>query len=749
MNIQSFAFYRWLPSLLLVVLLYPQLIFSPNSFILDIGKDGQRAYFVFIHYMLDGQGFDFKYLNYPFGENLFYLDCDPLLLGLSKLLFTIFPFLQSYTVGFFNLVHMVTLILACYFLTRIFEELHVNRFFSVLFALLVGFLSPQWFKMAGNFSLSYVFYLPALIFLLLRWSREGEWRYAGWIFVFITASYVSHPYLGLIHTAFVALFQILWIITHRSLRTFRNVLQLMILAVVPIMLFILILQFTDTHLHRNPVAGGFGENYLGVYEWIIQGQGISARWLHKLFPKEQPDYFDNASVPFIFWALLFSSIFAWRRIKNHTSFHLWLFTVWMLIPAFLLVIFATGIFGLTKFEWLYEWVFYAKQFRFVARFAWPFYYILGIISLTGFYYLYEQYKKAWSNLSLMIVIPVVFYGLMDVVSMHVPFHRKLTKHSNFYFETQNDSLWSEAIQIQEKYHSAAVISLPLSLEGSFRYASPFSDTSMINGYRLSWYTKLPLVGGILIRPSETETEAIRESFNLPIYTAPLATYFSSYSLLILADTLQLSTTEKLFLKRARYISSIRHYSYYLLTGDAWSKTSACDTIVKYSNRLLRHNDSLVIQMDLEDEPFNTPHRGKGVRTFRRGDGNVLLTIKPEMLPAGLYTASCWVYNRAENAVNGCFVVQSFAADGTFEGWVTFSNPARSEIIHDGWSYTECKFELNPSKAYELFLIGYDFPSLTYIVDDVMIRKSNETVIEYNTSGKPVRYNSHRLIWNER
>ncbi len=93
--------------------------------------------------------------------------------------------------------------------------------------------------------------------------------------------------------------------------------------------------------------------------------------------------------------------------------------------------------------------------------------------------------------------------------------------------------------------------------------------------------------------------------------------------------------------------------------------------------------------------------------------------------------------------------KSFAADGTFEGWVTFSNPARSEIIHDGWSYTECKFELNPSKAYELFLIGYDFPSLTYIVDDVMIRKSNETVIEYNSSGKPVRYNSHRLIWNER
>lgn len=120
-----------------------------------------------------------------------------------------------------------------------------------------------------------------------------------------------------------------------------------------------------------------------------------------------------------------------------------------------------------------------------------------------------------------------------------------------------------------------------------------------------------------------------------------------------------------------------------------------------------------------------------------------------MLPAGLYTASCWVYNRTENAVNGCFVVQSFAADGTFEGWITFSNPARSDIIHDGWSYTECEFELDPSKSYELMLIGYDFPSLRYTVDDVMIRKSSETVVEYNSSGKPVRYNSHWLICNER
>ncbi|MCX7743537.1 MAG: hypothetical protein N2167_03130 [Flavobacteriales bacterium] len=745
MTVKSFAFYRWVPSVLMLIIHYTKLLFFPNSYILDLGKDGQRAYFVFLQYLRDGHGVDIKWLNHPFGENLFYLDCDPLLLGCSKILFSIFPFLQPYSIGFFNLIHFVPLVLSCYFLTRIFEELHVNRFFSVLFALLVGFLSPQWFKMAGNFSLSYVFYLPALIFFLLRWSKENTWGYALLLFLFITASYFSHPYLGLIHTAFVSLVQIVWMICYRSLQTYRNVIQLIILALVPVILYIFILQITDTHLHRNPVAGGFGENYLGVYEWFIQGSGFSAYWLQKLFPKEQPNYFDNASVPFIFWVLLCSCIITWRKIKKHEAFsHLYLLGL-MLIPAFLLIVFATGVFGLTKFEWLYEWVYYAKQFRFVARFAWPFYYVLGITSLTGIYIFYDQCKKVWRLQSLIMLLFVVLYGLLDITFMHATFHRKLTTHSNFYITMSENSLWVEALRIQKMYNPSAVVSLPLSLESSFRYSSPFSDTSMINGYLLSWYTNLPLVGGILIRPSETETEAIRESFNLPIYKAPLAAYFLSGPLLLLADTTQITSTEKKFLQRAKYVSSINHHSYYLLTGDEWGKTTACDTVAKYYNTFQTYNHSLVIQKDLEDEPFIAPHHGKGVRTFRRGDGNVLLSIDPGTLPSGLYTASCWVYNRAENAVNGCFVVQSYATDGTFEGWVTFSNPARSEIIHDGWSYTECTFELNPFKTYELFLIGYDFPSLRYIVDDVMIRKSNEKVIEYSSLGRPIRYNSHPLI----
>lgn len=739
---------RWFPSLLLIIVFYPQLIFHSNSYILDIGGDGQRAYFVFMHYMQAGQGFDFEWLNYPFGEHLFYLDCDPLLLGISKLWFTVFPFLQPYTIGYFNLIHFVPLILSCYFLTRIFEELKVDRFFSMVFALLVGFLSPQWFKMAGNFSLSYVVYIPALIFFLIRWSRKGTWLDTLWILLLITASYFSHPYLGLIHTAFVVLVQAVLIVSYRSLRTLPSVIQFIILTLLPVILFILLLRITDTHQHRNPVAGGFGENYLGVYEWFIQGKGLSATWLQKLFPKEHPDYFDNASIPLIFWILSLVCIVLWPIVKKQNSLQPLRPVLLMLIPSFMLVLFASGIFGLTKFEWLYEWIFYAKQFRFVARFAWPFYYVLGIICFTGIYSLYQQYKIKNRFRSLVLILPFVLYGFADLIFMHMPFHRKLITHPNFYFASLHDPLWQEALRLKETYHPTGVVSLPLSLESSFRYASPFSDTSMINGYRLSWYTELPLVGGILIRPSETETEAIRQSFNIPLYPAPVASYFSSGPLLILADTTQITSTEKHFLQRARYVSSVRQYEYYLLTAEAWSKTSACDTIAKFSNTQQFFNDSLIIQLDLEDVPFDQPHRGKGVRTFRRGDRNVLLKIEPGMLPAGSFTASCWVYNRAENAVNGCLVIQSYSSDGTFEGWVTFSNPARSEIIYNGWSYTSCEFDLDSSKTYELFLIGYGFSSLFYTVDDVLIRPSTMNFIEYDPSGVPVRYNSHALICNE-
>jgi hypothetical protein len=71
---------------------------------------------------------------------------------------------------------------------------------------------------------------------------------------------------------------------------------------------------------------------------------------------------------------------------------------------------------------------------------------------------------------------------------------------------------------------------------------------------------------------------------------------------------------------------------------------------------------------------------------------------------------------------------------------------------DTFIFTGQKYENNQASRLIYVIVGSIGGSFHYhrfIVDDVMIRKSNETVIEYNTSGKPVRYNSHRLICNER
>jgi hypothetical protein len=149
-------------------------------------------------------------------------------------------------------------------------------------------------------------------------------------------------------------------------------------------------------------------------------------------------------------------------------------------------------------------------------------------------------------------------------------------------------------------------------------------------------------------------------------------------------------------------------------------------------------DTNYILNEFENQTGAVVHNGKGSIRYKRGEFNVIQKILSNQLNAGIYKASCWVYNRNENSVNGCFLVHALDANGISTGWMSFSNPARSEIIHQGWSYVEVEFEIKVNTTYEIAITAYDFKNLYFIVDDLFIREANSHRLTQN----PLQYDTH-------
>ena len=89
-----------LGTILLILLSIPELITSPNDFLLVSEGDGLKSYYVFDYQLKYRTLFNhFSGLNYPYGENYLYTDGFPVL----QFILQLFPFLFEYSIAIIHL----------------------------------------------------------------------------------------------------------------------------------------------------------------------------------------------------------------------------------------------------------------------------------------------------------------------------------------------------------------------------------------------------------------------------------------------------------------------------------------------------------------------------------------------------------------------------------------------------------------------------------------------------------------------
>jgi hypothetical protein len=494
-------FFLFLGTFALIFLSIPELIISPNDFLLISEGDGLKSYYVFDYQLNHRDSLNhFSGLNYPYGENYLFTDGFPVLQYLTQL----FPFLHGYSVGIIHFTIVIGFLLTTYFLFKILQFYTHNEWFSVLGALSIFALQPQFYRLFGHLSMSYSCFIPMAWYFLLRFVHdEKKIKWTALLFISTTIWYFTHGYLGLMLTIFlggVLLFQ------PKIWRNKLNFLSSLSFTVLPLLIFFILSKWSDSISDRTTEPFGFFEYQSHWKSVFLTPNGIIGNWMSNVISFdnlnwEGTSYIGITSVLILF-TIAFLQIF---KIFKPNSIEFYPKEIlFFLASSTLLLLYSFGI-PFNQFPFLLDILEPLKQFRAVGRFAWPFYYVTGILSFMVLNNLYRLSHIKWQKIASITLLSMgsalYFVEAFPVLTKERVFSKNLLNKENLSIQHQQLITY---IQINKAKYQC-ILPLPWFHVGSELYGKEPNEKTMTNVLIASAHSGLPIYSCMMGRTSFAQT----------------------------------------------------------------------------------------------------------------------------------------------------------------------------------------------------------------------------------------------------
>ena len=115
-------------SLAFMTYFYGPLLLSPNQHLFGAENDALKSYYATAYHIKNDSSYlNFQGMNYPYGENILYTDCQPVLANSLKVLGTFHPFFIHHSIGILNLLMLLGIFgcsIVVYFLLK---ELYLDK----------------------------------------------------------------------------------------------------------------------------------------------------------------------------------------------------------------------------------------------------------------------------------------------------------------------------------------------------------------------------------------------------------------------------------------------------------------------------------------------------------------------------------------------------------------------------------------------------------------------------------------------
>jgi hypothetical protein len=681
------------------------------------GGDGIKNYFTLAWFVEHNESWtQFEGMHYPYGDLVVFTDNHPALGWTLKAI----GVQGDNVVAVLNFIMLFSLVIACFFLYDSLKLLGVAPYLAGIGALLIAVSMPQWGRMAGHYSLSHLFMLPISCWLLLKYIKgcRGKWWILASVFT-ATLWFFTHPYIGLMASALAMGVQLFIWIKDRGKKIGIRLLHFVLQAILPIALFQGFVLMTDTHFDRPTDPAGFWE-FMGHLESIfLPTHGPLAKHFYELFTLNAIEWETWAYLG-VGSLLLIPLVVVWhfKEKKRWTDFFKSDPSQILLWASCLLLLFSLG-WIFIWFPHLAEWLSPVKNFRVLARFAWPF---VLIFNLVIFGKALSNWKAA-SGYYRIAVLLIIVAGFVEAADWHSGLLNDSQLTKNYFSESERDA-YQNMIDCAEREGCAAIFSLPLFHVGSETFDTHTSDGLVVESMKVSYFTGLPLVSSMMSRTSVSETINILQ-LNAPYnYSHPIENLVdTSKPLLVVASLETMDERERALLSNAEILGVVNNVTFALLD---WEQ------LFQQPISLNPESDSLSIE--------KVPAYFDAYQALTE-PYNVMIKLEPGEIELGLYECSFWYKRMEQNRIMEAFVVQKDSQNGEIK-WIEFDTINRSCLFSGDSIRYSTEFEIDDTTAvYHLMLTNNRNPITSVEVGHFLVRPSNALVLD-TIGDNQLRVNNH-------
>ncbi len=359
-------------------------------------------------------------MNYPYGEETIYTGCQTFVSAPIQWLRRVgVGDFSDYTLLLMNLILIASILLSPIFLYLLFYELKVAEWIAVVSAVAITFFSPQIGRVSAHLTLAYIFVLPCVLYLFLRWFSTRRISYSIWIAVLTFFAMLAHPY-------YVIFIGVIWIMVWLYLflskkigksQMWKSVCHSLVQMVVPVVLFMLLTQSVHNDGVRALIPTGFYK-YVGSLSGVFLPGGRYG--LPPFSCWEGMVWIGFLSIA-VFVVGMFKVVVKsfhrqWRAILYVTDNEFLNLMFW---TSVILLLFSFGI----PLSWfplrLLAYLGPLGQVRALGRFGWLFFFVLNIVSV---YVVSSYIHKIRPVMKILLSVLVVFVLVADVVGMYTQYH---------------------------------------------------------------------------------------------------------------------------------------------------------------------------------------------------------------------------------------------------------------------------------------------------------------------------------------
>jgi hypothetical protein len=440
----------------LVLGCYFPMVSNPNSYLFSSEGDGLKNYFTYAYHIKHDSTFsEMEGMNFPYGENFLYTDGHPILSNSLQMVNAIFPSTSDYSVAFLNVLMLLSIVLTFPVLFLLLKKFKLDTWLAMIFAIAIGLLAPQVFRLQGHLALSYSVAIPlSWIFYLNLKESNRKWI---WLFaLFLNALFwlFIHAYLGVMVVFFLTL-----------LSLFEKKWLAVASLILPIIVFFAVLKTTDIHPNRNTDALGFFLYNAELDDVFLPNAGPVKNIIQNTFSiklHQQWEAFSYVGFGFTLIAvfvLLFSlksRLYGdkkWPPFFANKSLNL------ALLASIFVLLFAMGL----PFKWMPSLLDYLnpiKAFRATGRFAWIFFFVYSVFGVVVLQQILISASVKVRNVSLIIAVCIALIHGVEGFETHRQVGGNIASQLNVFNRDQLNSEYQKALAAIENKGYKTMIALP-------------------------------------------------------------------------------------------------------------------------------------------------------------------------------------------------------------------------------------------------------------------------------------------------